>query len=182
MNGRKIVEAGLRTSLLLAISVVLVAGFWFHQTFYQLGLYPLLLLGGLATFMVIISGHFALSSRPSWRRPSRTIGLTPEEGEHLILGTSSLLTLQPQAGSELRAGTVVSAKYAHGSSTIAVLRIKESYRKLPADISEEEIRALGFQTRQNLHSFFVKRGRLNQDEPITLVRFRVIERGVSEST
>jgi len=182
MNRRNILEIGLRLFVLFIISVILVAGFWFHQTFYQIGLYPLLLLGGLTTFTVIIFGHFALSGRPSWRRPSKTIGLTSEEAEHIILGTSSLLALQPQVELEMIPGTVVSAKYVHGSSTIAVMKIKESYRKLLADISDEEVRALGFQSRQKLLSFFADQGRLNQNDPITLVRFRIVEKGGTEST
>ena len=59
-------EARLRTFLvrsgfLFLISLVLVAGFWYHREFYQIGFTNLLIIGGFVTFLVIWAARLALS-------------------------------------------------------------------------------------------------------------------------
>ncbi len=175
MKRARVFGVVVRGVLLLAISFVLVAGFWYHQMFYQLGLIPLLLLGGFATLVVIVVGHIAFSGKIPRRRSVGILGLTIEEGRHVALRSATLLALPCEAAADLKVGSVVSSKYFHASSELARLEIRDSYRRLIADISEEEMHALGYQSKERFRAALRKNGRLNPTDIITLTRFRVVE-------
>src|SRR5439155_1569793 len=49
-----------RSGFLFLISLVLVAGFWYHREFYQIGFTNLLVIGGFVTFLVIWAALRAL--------------------------------------------------------------------------------------------------------------------------
>lgn len=175
MSERSIAGLALRGAVLFGMSVVLVLGFWYHQTFYQLGLYSLLLLGGLATLAMLVAGHLAFSGRSLRKRPIGTLGLTLEEGQQVQLRSATLLALPCQATRDLKPGAIVDAKYSHGSSIIARLEIRNNYRKLLSDISEEEVHALGYPSADKFKAAIGAHGKWNPDDIVTLTRFRVVE-------
>ncbi len=171
----KMLELVWRSGLLFTISVTLVAGFWFHQTFYQIGLYALLLVGGLATLFVMVAGHVAFTGDFPKRRSVGTIGVTFEEGQHITARSATLLALPPETARELKAGTVVIAKYVHASTPLARLAIQESYRRLLGDISDDEFHGLGYQSKERFRTVVEKYGKWNPNDIATLARFKVLE-------
>ena len=74
-------SALIRWGLLFLISLVLVAGFWFHREFYQIGLYPLLAIGGFVTFLVIVATSWVLSGTGPARRARGDLVVPPAEAE-----------------------------------------------------------------------------------------------------
>jgi len=77
----KLVQTLIRSLFLFCLSILLVAGFYFHGGFYSIGLYPLLLIGGFVTFLVINAARVILAGeaprgRPigSWGRPCSSTG------------------------------------------------------------------------------------------------------------
>src|SRR2546426_1826090 len=58
-----------RSAFLFLISLVLVAGFWYHREFYQIGFTNLLIIGGFVTFLVIWAARLALSGELPRGRP-----------------------------------------------------------------------------------------------------------------
>ena len=51
----------IRSVFLFLLSMMLVAGFWFHGQFYQIGFTNLLIIGGFVTFLVIWAARLAMS-------------------------------------------------------------------------------------------------------------------------
>ena len=175
MNRERLLQWLFKSVLLFVISVVLVAGFWFHQTFYQIGLYPLLLVGGFVTFLTMMMGYLVVSGRAFRKRPKGTVGLTFDEGERIAHRSATLLAFSPETASDLRPGTVVNAKYLHGSAVLARLAVRESYRKPLGDLTDDEVNALGYWDRASLHSAMEKRGAWNPNDVVVLARIRIME-------
>jgi hypothetical protein len=85
-----------RVAFLFALSVVLVAGFWYHAEFYQLGLGPLLVVGGVAVTGVILGFRLAFSRRPlPWLVRPWDVG--PRHAERLRGHARSLLVFPAPA-------------------------------------------------------------------------------------
>src|SRR5256886_7037063 len=51
----------IRSAFLFLLSLVLVAGFWFHREFYQIGFANLLIIGGVVPFLLIWAARLPLS-------------------------------------------------------------------------------------------------------------------------
>src|SRR2546430_11721651 len=73
-----------RSGFLFLISLVLVAGFWYHREFYQIGFTNLLIIGGLVTFLVIWAARLALSGELPRGRPRGELTFSVEEGDRLL--------------------------------------------------------------------------------------------------
>ncbi len=175
MNIKSVAGSLLKVGALFVISVLLVAGFWYHQMFYQFGLYPLLLLGGFATLGIIVAGHMVFSGGFPKKRPIGTLGLTLEEGQQVLLRSATMLALPCEAAQELKPGKVVTAKYAYGSTALAHLKIRGSYRKLLSDVSEEEIHALGYPSLEKFRAAIGRHGKWNPNDIVALTLFKVVE-------
>lgn len=110
-------ERVLRFSLLFGISIALVAGFWFHGEFYQVGLYPLMLIGGLSVLLVVAGMRIALSKGPLLRRYAVEVGIDEKDMTGLVTGTQTAVAFP--AESELpKIGELcfLVANSSHGSS------------------------------------------------------------------
>src|SRR5256886_8471895 len=79
-----------RSGFLFLISLVLVAGFWYHREFYQIGFTNLLIIGGLVTFLVIWAARLALSGELPRGRPRGELTFSVEEGDGLLKGEARL--------------------------------------------------------------------------------------------
>src|SRR5947208_2433167 len=60
MDGR-LRALAIRSLFLFLLSLVLVAGFWYHREFYQIGFTNLLIIGGFVTFLVIWAARLAMN-------------------------------------------------------------------------------------------------------------------------
>src|SRR3981081_3393118 len=69
MDGR-LRALAIRSIFLFLLSLVLVAGFWFHREFYQIGFTNLLIIGGVRPFRVL-RGAAPPRAPPARRRPER---------------------------------------------------------------------------------------------------------------
>ncbi|TLZ83944.1 MAG: hypothetical protein E6K02_10800, partial [Methanobacteriota archaeon] len=81
----------IRSAFLFLISLVLVAGFWYHREFYQIGFTNLLIIGGLVTFLVIWAARLALSGELPRGRPRGELTFSVEEGDRLLKAMTRLV-------------------------------------------------------------------------------------------
>src|SRR5947199_757823 len=83
MDGR-LRALAIRSLFLFLLSLVLVAGFWYHREFYQIGFTNLLIIGGFVTFLVIWAARLAMTGELPRGRPSGELALTLEEGDRRL--------------------------------------------------------------------------------------------------
>src|SRR5437867_5002916 len=103
-----------RSGFLFLISLVLVAGFWYHREFYQIGFTNLLIIGGFVTFLVIWAARLAPSGELPRGRPRGEPSLSVEEGDRPLKAVARLV-VRPSEGTTIPAvGHVVRARYDTG--------------------------------------------------------------------
>src|SRR2546422_11616381 len=93
----------IRSAFLFLISLVLVAGFWYHREFYQIGFTNLLIIGGIVTFLVIWAARLALSGELPRGRPRGELTFSVEEGDRLIKAVARLV-VRPSGGTTIPRG------------------------------------------------------------------------------
>ena len=142
MNRETIRRTVVRYGMLFFVSVLLVAGFWFHGSFYDLGLVPLLFLGGLATFFCLLVVRASSSGRLWRRRPRGELAFRREQGPALIAGTVTL-GIFPLNTRVPAAGSVVKATVEGTSHHVTRLEVLDIRRRLVADLREEDAQAAG---------------------------------------
>ncbi len=170
MNREALRDGAVRYGLLFLISVVLVAGFWFHSEFYQLGFVPLLLIGGLVTFLVILALR-ALGPGGLRRRARGTVAFPRESVEWWMSGTQTLAILT--SGREVPpAGSAAHAVVATTGSRIGVVRIRDVRRRLLGDLREEDAAAAGYDDLAAFRSAWSRGRAWDPREIVTLVEFR----------
>ena len=155
------------------ISVTLVAGFWFHGTFYELGLIPLLLVGGLVTFLVLLSLQRLAAGRPLRRRARWSLSLPREAVGRGLDGTQTVAIVSlgasvPPAGSV--ANVVLDEE-----RPVARMRIEDIRRCLAEDLVESDVVAAGY---KGLEDFQAARSRGSARDPreiLLLVTFQLEE-------
>jgi len=135
-------RVAVRYVLLFLVSVLLVAGFWFHGSFYELGLVPLLLVGGLATFLVLLVVRASTSGRIGRRRPAGDVIVGRDAAAAVASGGASLLFL-PIDARVPRPGSVANVRASPSAPPVARVQVRDLRRRLVADISEAEARAAG---------------------------------------
>jgi len=165
-------EAALRYGLLFLIAMFLVAGFWFHAAFYDLGLGPLLLVGSLAVVLVVAAVRLAFSRRPLGARGAAEIQIDPGTGERLRTGGATLL-IRPVTSTTPPPGSLARAVYPHGG-TAGHVRVRRTYRRLAADLTEREATEAGH---RGLAAFIEREkgaGRWNPEDVLTLVHLEPV--------
>src|SRR5467141_1703864 len=114
MDGR-LRALAIRSLFLFLLSLVLVAGFWYHREFYQIGFTNLLIIGGVVTFLVIWAARLALSGELPRGRPRGELTFSVEEGDRLLKAVARLV-VRPAEGTTIPGvGHVVQALYETGS-------------------------------------------------------------------
>ena len=162
-----------RGLLLFLLSVVLVFGFWEHRNFYQVGLYNLLLLGGFATFLVLMAFRLVWTGELPRLRVRGTLSFSPQEGD-LLLRRAIDLALQPLEAAEAPIpGQVVRATYDTGREFGKVV-VLDATRKFLADVTEEEARRAGFRTAQEMKVAASARWHLRDTDLVTLLGVRPV--------
>jgi hypothetical protein len=156
---------------LFLISVALVAGFWFHAEFYQLGLVPLLLVGGFLTFLVLLAvQRLATGKAFGWRlrwslslpRPAVGRGLDGTQ----TLAIVSLGAAIPPAGSLARV-------VLEDERPVARMRIEDVRRCLAEDLEESDAVAAGFGSLKDFRSSWSRGSVRDPHEVLLLVRFHL---------
>src|SRR2546422_10515014 len=138
-----------RSGFLFLISLVLVAGFWYHREFYQIGFTNLLLIGGLVTFLVIWAARLALSGELPRGRPRGELTFSVEEGDRLLKAVARLVVRPSEGTTVPGGGRVVRAVYETGPG-LGRLFIEDARRPFPSDIQDAGGREAGFRSAAKL--------------------------------
>jgi hypothetical protein len=170
MDGR-LRALAIRSVFLFLLSLLLVAGFWFHREFYQIGFTNLLIIGGFVTFLVIWATRLAMTGELPRGRPSGELEFTLEEGDRLLKRVARLV-VRPSEGLEVPGvGHVVRAKYERGTE-FARLLIEDARRALLSDLTEDDARRAGFPSAAALLDAGSARWRWRPADLVTLLSVR----------
>jgi len=164
-------ERTTRYALLFLISVTLVAGFWFHGTFYELGLLPLLLVGGFATFVVLLALQRLATGKPFGRRPRWSLSLPREAVGRGLDGTQTVAIVSLRA-SVPPAGSMANVVLEE-DRPVARMRIEDVRRCLAEDLEESDVVAAGFEGLADFRSVWSRGGALDLQQILVLVTFQL---------
>src|SRR2546428_9015569 len=168
MNGR-LRTFLVRSGFLFLISLVLVAGFWYHREFYQIGFTNLLLIGGLVTFLVIWAARLALSGELPRGRPRGELTFSVEEGDRLLKALARLVARPSEGTTVPGVGYTVRAKYETGPE-FGRLLIEDARRAYVADLTEEDARQAGFRSAAELRNAGNARWGWRPSDIVTIMR------------
>lgn len=133
----------LKYVILLTISVILVAGFWFHSTFYQYGFLPLLAVGGIVTLLIIVVTSRTLAVKPLFRpRAKGSLEFSEKDKDAIVNGRKRLHVIPFRSGKFPRLNTLCAAE--SGGERFARLYITDVQRMLASDFAEGELAPAGF--------------------------------------
>lgn len=161
-----------KLGLLFGLSVLLVAGFYFHSEFYALGLYPLLAIGGAVTFLVILAFRIILTGEIPRGRPSGDI-IFPLEAGNAVLDGGIRAAFVPQRDEPPTVGQVVRARYPT-SAEFGRLLVVDAVRKYVSDLTDADARMAGYQNLQALLAGADLRTQADEDSFTTLIHFRAL--------
>ncbi len=165
-----------RSGFLFLISLVLVAGFWYHREFYQIGFTNLLIIGGFVTFLVIWAARLALSGELPRGRPRGELTFTVEEGDRLLKSVTRLV-VRPSEGTPVPGvGYVVRAMYDTGPE-FGRLLIEDARRAFLSDLTDADARQAGYRSATELRETGATRWRWRPSDAVTVIRVRPV--GVS---
>src|SRR2546429_7953425 len=148
MDGR-LRALAIRSLFLFLLSLVLVAGFWYHREFYQIGFTNLLIIGGFVTFLVIWAARLAMTGELPRGRPSGELAFTLEEGDRLLKRVARLVVRPSEDLAAPSVGHVVRAKYETGTE-FARLLIEDARRAFLSDLTDEDARQAGVRSAADL--------------------------------
>src|SRR5436309_9933173 len=150
MDGR-LRALAIRSLFLFLLSLVLVAGFWYHREFYQIGFTNLLIIGGFVTFLVIWAARLAMTGELPRGRPSGELAFTLEEGDRLLKRVARLIVRPTEGLSVPAVGHVLRARYDTGTE-FARLLIEDACRAFLSDVTDEDARQAGFPSAADLRN------------------------------
>lgn len=167
----------LRGVFLFLFCILLVAGFWFHSLFYQVGFFPLLLGGGFVVFLVILAMRAALGAEViRIRKPKHSLVFSESEATQIIHGIKTMTASRVEEISPLSAGAYCLGRVGdEQGKPFAVVKILDSSRRLVEDVTEEEIARLGFSSKQDFLANLISPSiSLGPESPITLHSIQLI--------
>src|SRR5205809_8122392 len=100
-----------RSGFLFLISLVLVAGFWYHREFYQIGFTNLRIIGGVVTFLVIWAARLVLSGELPRGRPRGDLTFSAVEGDRLLKAVARVVVRPSEGTTVPGVGHVRRARY-----------------------------------------------------------------------
>jgi hypothetical protein len=161
----------IRSVFLFLISLVLVAGFWYHREFYQIGFTNLLIIGGFVTFLVIWAARLAMTGELPRGRPSGELAFTLDEGDRLLKHVARLVVRPSEGLVAPGVGRVVRAKYESGRE-FARLLIEDARRAFLTDLTEEDAKQAGFPSAAALLDAGSARWRWRPADVVTILSVR----------
>ncbi len=166
----------IRCTFLFVLSLVLVAGFWYHREFYQIGFTNLLIIGGIVTFLVIWAARLALSGELPRGRPRGELAFSVEEGDRLLKNVARLVVRPSEGTSVPGVGYTIRAKYDTGPE-FGRLLIEDARRAYLADLTEEDARQAGFRSAAELRNAGTERWRWRPSDVVTILRVHPLGAG-----
>ena len=172
MDGR-LRALAIRSLFLFLLSLVLVAGFWYHREFYQIGFTNLLIIGGFVTFLVIWAARLAMTGELPRGRPSGELAFTLEEGDRLLKRVARSVVRPSEDLAAPSVGHVVRAKYETGTE-FARLLIEDARRTFLSDLTDEDARQAGFRSAADLREAGTSRWSWRPADIVTILRVRAL--------
>lgn len=157
-----------RSSLVFALCVLLVAGFYFHSTFYSMGLVPLLILGGLVTTFVVAAFRFVLTGELP-RGPAVGDLEFPLQVGNAVLQGAVRASIIPLERDTPLVGEILRARYPTGLE-FGRLLVEDVARVYASDLSADDARKAGHLDRDTLRASDGED--LAPDSVVALVSFR----------
>jgi len=156
--------------LLISISMIMVIGFFYHGTFYQIGLVPLVIIGGIAVFVVLKVISWANSSL-SVKRKGR-VGTLLFKAERLpsILYGEVTTTVRPLKKGRLKVDMLCSVKATLAGRPAGTVLIKDIRRKRLNEISDREIQDDG-KTAARFREEFIRKYGGPEDQIVRVIHF-----------
>ena len=170
MDGR-LRPLAIRSVFLFLLSLVLVAGFWYHREFYQIGFTNLLIIGGFVTFLVIWAARLAMTGELPRGRPSGELAFTVEEGDRLLKHVARLVVRPSEGLVTPGVGRVVRAKYESGRE-FARLLIEDARRAFLSDLTDDDAKQAGFSSAAALLDAGNTRWRWHAADVVTIFSVR----------
>lgn len=161
----------IRSAFLFLLSMVLVAGFWFHREFYQIGFANLLIIGGFVTFLVIWAARLAMSGELPKGRPSGELTFTLEEGDRVLRNVARLVVRPADSLDVPGVGHVVRAKFETGPEFARVV-IEDARRAFLSDVTDDDARQAGYRSAADLRESGAGRWRWRPSDIVTVLQVR----------
>lgn len=135
---RETVRAIVSNLILFVIGVVMVLGFFYHGEFYQIGLVPLLVIGGGVVF-VVLKGISWANSELGLRKKGRTGNLMfrAERVPQVLYGEVTS-TVRPLKKSRLRVGMVCSVRASVSGRSAGYVLITDIDRKRLSELDDRD--------------------------------------------
>jgi hypothetical protein len=136
--GKGLGEPWVKNGVLFLVSMVLVVGFWGHSAFYDLGLVPLIFIGGGITFGFLKLITWANDSGMVGARSRGSLLFRPDD-VRLVQYGSKTISIRPLRKTRMRAGMVYDAKLSIvADRPFARLLVTDIYRRRLGELTDEE--------------------------------------------
>jgi len=156
--------------LLVGISMIMVIGFFYHGTFYQIGLIPLVIIGGVVVFIVIKIISWANSSLSVKRKGRVGTLLFKADRISSVLYGEVKSTVRPLKKGRLRVDMLCSVKATLSGKPAGLVLITDIRRKRLFDLSDTEAKAEGLSSAKFKHEF-IKRYGGTEDQIVRIIHF-----------
>jgi hypothetical protein len=156
--------------LLIGISMIMVIGFFYHGTFYQIGLIPLVIIGGIAVFIVLKIISWANSSL-SVKRKGRvgTLLFRADQIPSILYGEIST-TVRPLKKGRLKVDMLCTVKATLSGKPAGMVLIKDVRRRRLNELSDKEIKDEGVSS-SLFKQEFMKRYGGTEDQIVRVIHF-----------
>jgi len=165
----------LKNGVLFLISMMLVVGFWGHSAFYDVGLVPLMFIGGGVTFAFLKIITWANGKGIWGARSAGALIFRPDEVRLVQYGSKTLL-VRPLRKTRMRAGMVYEAKLSVVSDrSFARLLVTDVYRMRLEELTEEEAARDGASSlREWMQRWEAASGGWDPTEIVRVIEFRTL--------
>jgi hypothetical protein len=126
--------------LLVGISMIMVVGFFYHGTFYQIGLIPLVIIGGIAVFVVLKIISWANSSLTVKRKGRVGTLLFKADRLPSITYGEVTTTIRPLKKGRLRVDMLCTVKATLSGRAAMTVLIQDIRRKRLNELTERDLR------------------------------------------
>jgi len=156
--------------LLVGISMIMVIGFFYHGTFYQIGLIPLVIIGGVVVFIVIKIISWANSSLSIKRKGRVGTLLFKSDRISSILYGEVTTTIRPLKKGRLKVDMLCSVKATLSGKPAGTVLIKDIRRKRLIELTDKEMKGEGM-TAERFKEEFMKRYGGTEEQIVRVIHF-----------
>jgi uncharacterized protein YqfB (UPF0267 family) len=170
---REAVRGIVSNILLLAISMVMVLGFFYHGEFYQIGLERLVVIGSIVVFVVLKVISWANSEFRT--RGKGRVGNLIFRADVIpaVLYGEVTSTIRPLKKSRLRVGNLVNVRAKVSGRTAGTVEVTDIRRRRLEDLSDKDTSDEGVGAREFREGWLKRYGGAG-DQIVRVIRFRPV--------